>query len=59
MKVNVTLTVELDSAVWAAEYGLDPQNVRADVKSLTASSVYGQLVEVLGIATNVYETGTR
>lgn len=53
MKVKITLTVDVDSEVWASEYGLDKSEVRADVKSKVQNDVYSQLVDVLGIANDV------
>ena len=32
MKVRINQTVNIDAEAWALEYGLDPKDVREDVK---------------------------
>jgi hypothetical protein len=39
MKVQVTVTVEIDPQAWADEYGSEIGNVRADVKRYAAQIV--------------------
>ena len=46
VKIETSLTIDVDG--WAHEYGIDPKDVRADVKTYFAESCHGQL-ETLGL----------
>ncbi len=41
MKVRVTVTLDVDADAWATEYGLNLEDVRADVKEHAAHSLTG------------------
>lgn len=43
MKVKVSFTLDVDVQAWAAEYGIDPAEVRADVRNHTEQGVRDQL----------------
>lgn len=32
MKIRVSFTIDIDQKAWAEEFGLDPEDVRADVQ---------------------------
>ncbi len=40
MKIAMQVTIEVDPDVWAAEYGVDKTEVRADVKLYVQSALY-------------------
>jgi hypothetical protein len=39
MKIRATVTVEIDAEAWAANNGIDVEDVREDVKAYIAASV--------------------
>jgi hypothetical protein len=41
MKIRVTLTVEIDAKAWADNYGVDPEDVRNDVRQYILTNVQG------------------
>lgn len=41
MKVSLQITVEVDVAAWANTYGIDPKDVRADVKTYAVNQLQG------------------
>lgn len=50
MKVAVKFTVDVDASAWAAEYGLMPEDVRADVLDLIENAALDHLAG-LGLLT--------
>lgn len=42
MKININLTVEVDSEAWADTYGIAADEVRDDVKNWSANQLLGQ-----------------
>ena len=40
LKVRMVVTVEVDPAVWADEYGIRPEDARADVRSYFADLLH-------------------
>ena len=44
MKVNVNLTIEIDPQDYAAEYGLNVSEVRADIKTRVPEWVVQQFI---------------
>jgi len=41
IKVSVNLTLEVDPAAWVAAYGIDPSEVRLDVRDYIKQHVWG------------------
>lgn len=41
MKVSLQITVEVDVAAWAETYGIDPKDVRADVRTYAVEQLRG------------------
>ena len=48
MKIKCKFTIEVDEKAWALEYGLDPSEVRDDVKAYSENFIKGQ-IEALGL----------
>ena len=44
MKIKVDVTLDIDAKAWADEYGLDHQDVRADVKQYVELLVREQIL---------------
>ncbi|MFE3589440.1 hypothetical protein ACFXOY_18240 [Streptomyces niveus] len=40
MKQRITFTLDVDEQAWAEEYGLDPADVREDVRSYMANLLH-------------------
>jgi hypothetical protein len=66
MKIALTVTLDVDPEVWAAEYGLDAgpaglaQTVRDDARAHLANTVHEHYVTDLGIARDsVVRSATR
>jgi bacterioferritin-associated ferredoxin len=49
MKVRVEVTVDIDADAWCLCYGIDPGEVRADVKQHLAESIRQHVIG-LGVA---------
>jgi hypothetical protein len=43
MKVRISFTIDIDADAWAAEYGIDPKDVRKDVQSYVGSEAWSWL----------------
>ncbi|MGP4013691.1 hypothetical protein [Streptomyces sp. 4N124] len=53
MKVRITITVNVDADAWALEYGIDPPEVRADVKEYLGNAIAGIYPSAENIITDV------
>lgn len=56
MKIRVTVTLDVDPATWADEYGVARDEVRADVRAKVGHDLYEHYVGDLGIARDVTVT---
>lgn len=43
-KIRMTVTLDIDTQSWADEYGVEPSEVRADVRAYVQSALYGMPV---------------
>jgi hypothetical protein len=59
VKIALTVTLDVDPEVWASEYGLSRDDVRADVQAHLMNTVYEHYVNGLGIARDAAVRGAR
>tara|TARA_Y100000310_G_scaffold338498_1_gene428292 strand:- start:89 stop:250 length:162 start_codon:yes stop_codon:yes gene_type:complete len=46
MKVLINFTVDINEKTWARDYGLDPKEVRQDVKKHVCSGIHDHLYDL-------------
>ena len=50
MKVRVVFTLDVNAGAWSEEFGIEPSDVREDVRSYFEAISSAQLRDVLGLA---------